>query len=137
MSGAEGARDASASRPDLYLWNLRRKSVKAHIGGTDGKTLCQIENSHLVLDSQGPQKPRGRKVCWNCKCLWAAGMKVAQGCSQRKQKFYSRPVGQKTEPRLSVLLGEAIDDSAKVAAARSLGDPPWNESPGDNGWRVA
>ena len=114
-----------------YLWNRRKKSKRAHIAGTNGKSLCQIENSHTRLNGRGSYIPHGRKVCWNCKSLWAAGVKVARRNPHKPKRRPWRglsstatsrkteslmPASEKIEPRLSVLLGEAVDDS-----------PPWDD----------
>ena len=157
MSGQEGVGDASASRPDLYLWNKKKRRKRVHIAGTNRKTLCQIENSRTRLNGRGSQISAERRLCQNCKSLWAAGVRIARphrlqnrdhnhalpsswgGLSSsmttmktgfnpvsmpEKTEFNAAPVSEKTEARLSVLLGKAVDDS-----------PPWNESPGDDGWR--
>ena len=55
-----------------YLWNRRKKSKRVHITGTNDKSLCQIENSRTRLNGRGSQIPVGRKLCANCKSLWAA-----------------------------------------------------------------
>ena len=132
-----------------YLWNRRKKSKRIYIAGTDGKTLCQIENSRTRLTGRGPQIPVGRKLCANCKFLWAVGVRVARrGHKSVVDHAFARKFNAKSisslpairsmstptsatsssflnEPRLSVLLGKKFE----------LENPLWDESPGDDGWR--
>lgn len=143
MNGGIGVRDASASRP-AFLWNRRKKTKRLHITGSDGKTLCQIENSGTRLNGHGPNGPPGRKVCGNCRALQAAGVTVAnrrphmprrervfslmpaskklpfnRSPASDKVPFSRTPASEIPEPRLSVLLGEAVDW------------PPWEDGPAD------
>jgi hypothetical protein len=74
--------------PELtYLWKARKKRQKAHLQAVDGRSYCQAENNGTKFDSQGSKLPEGRVLCMNCESLAEQ---------------------ENGEPRLSMLMGEAI-----------------------------
>ena len=69
-----------------YLWRAGKKKQKVHLLNlTTGKSYCQLENNGVCFTQKSELRP-GLPLCMNCDSL----------------------AEQDDEPRLSVLMGEAV-----------------------------
>lgn len=72
----------------IYMWNSYKRTKKIHIKGSDGFTLCSVENSGTKIDDFGEKPPEDRKVCRICKKRHAEGWKERR---QKNRKKKSKP----------------------------------------------